>query len=60
LDTPRQEVLVRKSSRPPTSSLGTLTSMVLDLHNTGTVRKRAPVRKGNLHWEEGKEGFRGT
>lgn len=39
LDTPRQEVLVKKSSRPSTSSRGTLTSMALDLHNTGTVCK---------------------
>lgn len=37
LDTPRQEVLVRKSSKPPTSSLGTFTSMAFDLHTTGTV-----------------------
>lgn len=39
-DTPRQEVLVRKSSKPPTRSLGMLTSMVLDLHNTGTTAER--------------------
>ena len=46
LDTPRQEVLVRKSSRPPTRSLGMLTSMVFDLQNTGTVGTEDTVRTG--------------
>lgn len=57
LDTPRQEVLVRKSSRPPTRSLGMLTSMVFDLHNTGTAAERGVLLElGNLNWEKGKDG----
>lgn len=36
LDVPLQEELVSDSSRPPTSSFGTETSMLLGLHITGT------------------------
>lgn len=56
LDTPRQEVLVRKSSRPPTRPLGIFTSMVLDLHDTGTVAEEAMVRTKN-QVEEGKRNL---
>ena len=53
LDTPRQEVLVRKSSRPPTRSLGMLTSMVFDLQNTGTVGTGDAVRTRKAELGEG-------
>lgn len=39
LEMPRQEVLDRKSSSPPTRSLGTETSMELGSHCTGTAHK---------------------
>ena len=58
LDTPRQEVLVRKSSRPPTRSLGMLTSMVFDLQNTGTAGTGGAVRAGKEGWEKGEETTR--
>lgn len=56
LDTPRQEVLVRKSSRPPTRSLGMLTSMVFDLQNTGTAGTGAAVRSRKAELGKGEEG----
>lgn len=58
LDTPRQEVLVRKSSRPPTRSLGMLTSMVFDLQNTGTAGTGTAVRTRKVGLGEGKEDSR--
>lgn len=57
LDTPRQEVLVRKSSRPPTRPLGIFTSMVLDLHDTGTVAEEVMVRTRNQVLGEGKRNL---
>lgn len=37
LETPRQDELERKSSRPPTRSLGTDTVIELESHWTGTA-----------------------
>lgn len=55
LETPLQEALMRERSNPPTRSLGMLTSMEVDLHSTGTVRKRPStmISTANLPSEMG-------
>lgn len=44
LETPRQDVLDRKSSSPPTRSLGTDTVIELESHCTGTAGEGSQKR----------------